>query len=80
MCAENEKRCAIAPLWTTQPWFPRLMEILVDTPVIIQKKKGLLKLSLQQTSHPLEDRLRFIACKVSGIVSENVDFQRTLPE
>jgi hypothetical protein len=80
MRRDMAKGIIIAPLWTTQPWFPRLMDILVDTPVIIQKKKGLLKLPLQQMSHPLEGRLRLIVCKVSGIVSENVDFQRTLPE
>ncbi|XP_013393681.1 uncharacterized protein LOC106161315 isoform X1 [Lingula anatina] len=77
---DRAKGIIVAPMWPTQAWFPRLMELLVEKPVIIQKKKNLLRLPHLQLKHPLEGKLRLIACKVSGIVSENEDFQRTLPK
>ena len=68
----------IAPLWPTQPWFSRLMELLVEVPVIIRKRKGLLKLPFQEIEHPLSDRMKLMACKVSGIISENEVFRNKL--
>lgn len=69
----------IAPLWPTQPWFAQLMEMLVDVPVIVCKKKGLLKLPTQDVEHPLTGKLRIMACKVSGIISDNEVFRNKLP-
>ena len=68
----------VAPLWTTQPWFSRLMELLVETPVIIYKKRGLLTLPGTDLEHPLIRKLKLVACKVSGTVSDNEDFQHKL--
>jgi hypothetical protein len=36
---EKAKGIVIAPLWPTQPWFTRLMELLIDNPIIIPKTK-----------------------------------------
>jgi ribonuclease HI len=76
---EKAKGIVIAPLWPTQPWFTRLLELLVDTPVIICKKKGLLTLPHTNQEHPLTKKLQLIACKVSGNSFENEDFQKNLP-
>lgn len=54
------------------------MGILVDVPVIILKKKGLLKQPFQNVEHPLRDRMKIMACKVSGITSENEAFRNKL--
>ena len=36
---EKAKGIVIAPLWPTQPWFTRLMELLIDNPIIMPKTK-----------------------------------------
>lgn len=64
----------IAPYWPTQVWFPALMEILTDNPVIIPKKKNLLTLPHSGESHPLSRKLNLIACRVSGKTFEVEDF------
>ena len=32
---EEANAVVVAPLWPTQPWFTRLMEMLVDQPILI---------------------------------------------
>jgi hypothetical protein len=44
---EKTKWIVIAPLWPTQPWFTRLMKLLIDNPIIISKIKNLLKIPYQ---------------------------------
>jgi hypothetical protein len=76
---EKAKGIVIAPLWPTQPWFTRLLELIVDYPVIICKRKALLTLPHTNKKHPLTKKLQLIACKVSGNSFENEDFQKCLP-
>ncbi|WAR17538.1 hypothetical protein MAR_032132 [Mya arenaria] len=76
---DMSKGIIVAPLWPTQPWFTRLIEILMDFPIIIKKRKGLLILPHQDVQHPLEQTLRLVVCKVSGRTSDTEDFQRKLP-
>ena len=71
---EKAKRIVIAPLWPTQPWFTRLMELLIDNPIIIPKTKNLLKIPYQDKKHPLQETLVLIACLVSGNCIENEVF------
>lgn len=73
---EGTKAILIAPLWPTQPWFSRLMELLIDRPVIIPKIKNLLKIPYKSTEHPLQERLVLIACLVSGNYTENEAFRQ----
>ena len=70
----------IAPLWPTQIWFPRLMQILVRNPIILPKKNNLLTNPCTMELHPLRKKLVLIACLVSGRYTENKDFLRKLPE
>ena len=76
---ENARGIVIAPLWKTQPWFSSLMELLVDVPVLLRRKKGLLRIPNQEVVHPLLDKMRLLACKVSGCFSENRDFLSRQP-
>ena len=71
---EKAKGIVIAPLWPTQPWFTRLMELLIDNPIIIPKTKNLLKIPYQDKKHPLQERLVLIACLVSANCIENKVF------
>lgn len=77
---EMARGIVLASLWQTQPWFPRLMENLVDTPVIIRKRRGLLlTLPNQQVEHPLAQKMKFMACqgmfqttRVFGTIYQNI--------
>ena len=70
----------IVPLWKTQVWFPRLLRLLVDIPLILPKSKTMLTLpSNQQTVHPLHKKLTLLACKLSGIPLQPEEFRAKLP-
>ena len=70
---------AILPLWPTQHWWPIMLETLVENPLILPKKKKLLKLVHTDSHHPLEKHLVLVACKLSGHHSKVKDFQNQLP-
>ncbi|XP_060064741.1 uncharacterized protein LOC132545090 [Ylistrum balloti] len=68
----------VAPLWTTQPWFPALLRLLIDNPVILPNSRPILHLINKPGAiHPLQN-LRLIACRLSGKVSKNEEFHRSL--
>ena len=78
---EEQVRMAlmIVPTWPSQPWFPRLLDCLVDYPVILPFCHDLLRLVHNNQKHPLNLRKLFlVACVVSGIPSERKEFQNQL--
>ncbi|KAL5014327.1 hypothetical protein ScPMuIL_008597 [Solemya velum] len=60
----------IVPYWPTQIWFPALMEIVTDNPLVINRKKNLLSLPHQGQEHPLGKKT-YSACMSS--VRENFE-------
>ncbi|CAG2218547.1 unnamed protein product [Mytilus edulis] len=69
----------IVPTWPSQPWFPRLLDCLVDYPVILPFCQDLLRLVHNNQKHPLNMRKLFlVACVVSGIPSKRREFQNQL--
>lgn len=64
----------VAPYWPTQVWFPALMEILTDNPIVINRKKKILTLPHLDRQHPLGKKLTLLACRVSGKTSKVEDF------
>ena len=70
----------IAPLWTTQYWFPGLMRLLVNRPVVLPRFQTLLTLAHKPGErHPLRGKLNLIACRLSGNLSKTREFQRQQP-
>jgi hypothetical protein len=57
----------VFPLWPTQPWFPVLQELMVESPYIFPDHQNLL-LDAQGNKHPLllESSLRLAACRIDG--------------
>ena len=57
----------VVPVWQTQPWYPRLLQLLIANPTIIPHMPNLL-LNAQKEVHPLvaNKTLRLAALKVSG--------------
>ena len=41
--ADKETVVLITPLWHTQPWFPVLMDLLVDYPLLLPKMEGVIR-------------------------------------
>ena len=69
----------IVPLWTTQPWFTPLLNLLTDHPLVLPQSDTLLAQPHSNAIHPLSKRLELIACKVSGNPSTSALFQAKLP-
>ena len=60
---ESEEALVVVPLWTTQTWFPALMRLIVDTPIIIQGTK--LELPGTHRIHPMCPKLKLLICRLS---------------
>ena len=77
---QEEASCmVIAPIWTTQVWFPVLMDLLIDFPVILPTRDDLLVQPDRDVQHPLKRTLVMMACRVSGNSTEREDFRKMLP-
>ena len=56
----------ICPMWTTQSWWPVLMEMVIDYPRILPRREKLLTIPGTRKVHPLQEKLTLIACRLSG--------------
>ena len=56
----------IAPVWTAQNWYPLLLQLAVEQPILLPRKDNLLTLPHNQELHPLKDSLRLAAWILSG--------------
>ena len=71
--------CLISPLWRAQPWFPLVLEMSINFPVLILMEEDTLT-DPDQNPHPLvrSGRIQLVAWRVSGILSKAKEFQRRL--
>lgn len=68
----------IAPLWTTQTWFPEILHCIAKDSFIIPKQKHLLYQPTQpQQKHPLV-KMTLAVFRLSGQFCKVMDFQKTL--
>ena len=69
----------IAPFWPSQYWFPSLLELATDFPLLLPPSRSLLTSPLGE-GHPLivNGSLRLIAWRLSGVVSESAAFHLKL--
>ena len=56
----------IAPVWTTQNWYPLLLQLAVEQPILLLWKDNLLILPHGQELHPLKDSFCLAAWILSG--------------
>ena len=68
----------ILPLWPTQIWYSVILELLIDNPVILPRKRKLLSLPAVDKVHPLINQMTLIACRISGNRTKTEDFQKKL--
>ncbi len=69
----------IAPVWPTQSWYPILLEMLIDRPILLPKWPNLLKQPHNDQLHPLRLQLQLAAWIISGEVSLVKEFHLGLP-
>ena len=71
----------IVPVWATQPWYPKPMRLLVNKPRLLPVTTGILYLPSKPTQlHPLGNKLKLIACKLSGNPSRSKEFLQKQPK
>ena len=70
----------IVPKWPTQAWFSKLLNMLVQDPVLLPKSKTLLIQPATGVTHPLIAKLELLACRLSGDPSRIQEYQMQLPE
>lgn len=68
----------IAPLFSTQPWFPRLLQLVSSPPFLLPKVEKILIQPGNQEAHPLQN-MTLGVFRVSGKNSAVAAFQKTLP-
>jgi hypothetical protein len=57
----------VVPQWPTQSWYPMLLPILEQPPVVLSPAQNMLLLpSKPKQRHPLHKKLRLAICLVSG--------------
>ena len=76
ICVERARGTLIVPLWPTQPWYPKLLTMLVSPPILLPK--NILHLPFKSpVVHNQQKTLQLIACQISGITSESEVFQKS---
>ena len=69
----------IGPVWTTQSWYPLLLQLLVEKPTLLTRKDNLLFQPHSQTVHAVKDHLILAAWKLSGNPLETEAFLMKQP-
>lgn len=69
----------ICPHWTTQSWFPKLLRLLVQDPVLLPAQQQIVFLPFNmEREHPLKDHLQLMACRLSGKALQTRAYQKEL--
>lgn len=68
----------VAPVWTTQNWYPGVLELLIDSPRIFKVKDDTLTIPHSRKVHPLSNKLHLMACRFSGDLSKAEKFRQKL--
>ncbi|KAK2551482.1 hypothetical protein P5673_027670 [Acropora cervicornis] len=69
----------IAPWWRTAHWYPPLLQLLVQRPILLPQWDELLTLPQEDFLHPLKDVMRLAAWHVSGITYRSEEFLQGQP-
>ena len=77
---EKSEIVIITPAWQTQPYYPLLLTLSIDNPILLPPMKNLL-LSPEGVVHPLvsNQTLKLVAWKVSGDKYKQQEFRSKLP-
>ena len=66
----------VVPHWPTQTWWPYLMNMLIDFPLMLPKKEDTLYLPAHpHLLHTLHKKLQLLVCHLSGISLQTEEFR-----
>jgi ribonuclease HI len=68
----------IVPLWPTAAWFPVMLRMLIQPPVLQPRGQWILQLPFSKDLHPLHRKLQLLACVLSGKPSKLKVFKEKL--
>lgn len=68
----------VAPVWTTQPWYSKLLQMITAQPLLLPPSRHLLTLPGTDKQHTLQ-KLVLAAFRLSGNQSAVKEFQKKLP-
>ena len=68
----------VVPLWQTQAWFPQLMSMLIDEPILLPHDQMIVEPSPNCDAPMKENFPQLVACKVSGCALKKKEFQKKL--
>lgn len=71
---DEAEAIVVVPLWTTQPWFSALLRLLTDVIYLLPRPAVCLRSHAQHQQPP--QRLRLMACRLSGNTSRTAAFLR----
>ena len=71
---DNATGILIVPLFTTQPWFTRLLRILISEPLLLPKSQNCLYFPYRTKKQPNLPKFQLIACHVSGKSTKTKEF------
>ena len=77
--ADGCRLLLVAPFWPSQAWFPRLLTLLSDYPLVLPVQRNLLTHPPGCNPHPHPEVLHLTAWTLSGQPSERRAFRRRLP-
>ena len=67
------------PLWSPQPWFPQLLEMVIEHPRMLTPGKDLLQLQGKlDVLHPLHSKLSLLVTIISGQHSKILAYRQQL--
>ena len=75
---ENSEGILIVPAFTTQPWFPRLLRLLIKPPVKLPNSRDSLYFPFRRKEQPQLPNMKLMACLVSGDSMKTKAFQDRL--
>ena len=76
---DEAEALVVAPLWTTQSWWPQLAHLIVDFPIRLPPtSKILYQPNNPERTHPLQ-KLKLGAFRVSGKFCKAEEFRESLP-
>ena len=75
---DQARATLIALLFTTQPWFPQILQPTCGHCYILPKMDNLLSIPNKKQKHPLKS-MKIGVFKISGDISEVTEFQKRLP-
>ena len=79
--AEQAEGVLVVPAWTTQTWYPRLLQLLAQGPKLMlwTAEMELVVHPSDHKAHSMKGKLKLMACPLSGDTMKSEGFRNTLP-